>query len=164
MRSIFEVSKRTAQKILRRLNIECSNCGWNKAPCDIHHIVHKAKGGSDDHSNLSYLCPNCHRLAHYGKITEFITLAEQIGDKWKDCYQEPTEAAREAWRKSIKKNRQERLKVIHDTFPQRLKILKESGIDFSKRGWPTKAAQLVNMAPQSVRRWVQHYHPELLLG
>ena len=42
----------------------CFNCGWGKAICDVHHIVPKSKGGSDAHSNLTVVCPNCHRLIH----------------------------------------------------------------------------------------------------
>lgn len=86
IKSIYDVSSRTAKKILNRLNIGCSNCGWNEASCDTHHIIEKNNGGSNDHSNLTYLCPNCHRLAHYGKIPKYITLEEQIGDKWKEFY------------------------------------------------------------------------------
>ena len=33
--------------------------GWN-----IHHIVERVKGGSDDMSNLVLLHPNCHRQLH----------------------------------------------------------------------------------------------------
>ena len=86
MESILQASTRTVSKILARLNIGCSRCGWNEAICDIHHIKPTSKGGSDEHYNLTYLCPNCHRLAHRGKVDSFITLVEQIGDSWKDFY------------------------------------------------------------------------------
>ncbi|WP_247686910.1 HNH endonuclease [Pseudoalteromonas luteoviolacea] len=33
--------------------------GWN-----IHHIVERVKGGSDELSNLVLLHPNCHRQLH----------------------------------------------------------------------------------------------------
>jgi RNA-directed DNA polymerase len=35
---------------------------WN-----IHHIVEKVKGGSDEMSNLVLLHPNCHRQLHVAK-------------------------------------------------------------------------------------------------
>ena len=86
--SILALSKRTVSKILRRMDIGCSNCGWNKCVCDIHHIVSRHKKGSDDHENLSYLCPNCHRMAHDGLIAKesIVTLQTYIGSKWKEYY------------------------------------------------------------------------------
>ena len=84
--SILEVSKRTISKIFRRLNIGCSNCGWNEEVCDLHHIISRKDGGSDDHANLTYLCPNCHRLAGRGQINNFINLHDYIGDRWKEYY------------------------------------------------------------------------------
>jgi len=85
-KGIKDVSSRTASKILLRMGLGCSACGWNEASLDIHHIISRAKGGSNDNSNLTALCPNCHRLTHAGKITSHINLDEQIGDKWKDFY------------------------------------------------------------------------------
>ena len=84
--SILDFSTRTTRKILKRLNKGCSNCGWDLGGCDIHHILPKKKGGSNDHFNLTILCPNCHRLAYEGKLTKFITVQEYIGDDWKKEY------------------------------------------------------------------------------
>lgn len=36
---------------------------------EVHHIKWLAKGGEDTVENSVALCPNCHREAHYGKIT-----------------------------------------------------------------------------------------------
>lgn len=81
-KSILNLSKRTIMKICRRLELSCSICGWKEEICDLHHIVPRRKGGTDDHSNLACLCPNCHRLAGKGKIEKFVTLDVQIGDSW----------------------------------------------------------------------------------
>lgn len=62
------ISSRTITKIVQRANMKCGNCGWNECTCDIHHIISTAVGGSDSLSNLTYLCPNCHRKAHRGLI------------------------------------------------------------------------------------------------
>lgn len=83
---IFEVSKRTLEKILRRLNIGCSNCGWDLEVCDMHHIVPVKNGGNNGHLNLSYLYPNCHRLAHTGKLDRVMNFQDQVGDNWKEFY------------------------------------------------------------------------------
>ena len=84
--SLLELSKRTISKICRRLKIGCSNCEWKEEICDIHHILARKDGGTDEHTNLTYLCPNCHRLAGKGKLTKFINLQEFLGDKWKEFY------------------------------------------------------------------------------
>lgn len=86
--SILELSSRTVSKIIERLNIGCSICGWNEAICDIHHIIFTKNGGDNKHTNLTYICPNCHRLAHAGKINsdQLINLQDYIGDRWKDVY------------------------------------------------------------------------------
>lgn len=44
-------------------------CGWDEARTDTHHIKSRRDGGKHTLSNLLVLCPNCHRLAHVGKLT-----------------------------------------------------------------------------------------------
>ena len=83
---LMQLSGRTISKILKRMNIACFKCGWNLATCDIHHIVPRKNNGSDALSNLTILCPNCHRVAHQNKETVFPTIEEKIGDTWKDFY------------------------------------------------------------------------------
>lgn len=66
-------------KVSELLNdTSCSNCSWNLETCDIHHIIPKKLGGSDDFNNLVILCPNCHRLADRGKLTIFKTVQSMI--------------------------------------------------------------------------------------
>lgn len=86
--SLLHLSKRTMIKIMHRLNIPCSLCGWNEWTSDIHHINGKKIPDCDNHNNLSYICPNCHRLVHAGKITKdkLIALSDYLGDRWKDYY------------------------------------------------------------------------------
>jgi len=50
---------------------KCMCCEWDKAKCDIHHIIHKSNGGKFTLDNGVILCPNCHRLAHTGVLTEY---------------------------------------------------------------------------------------------
>lgn len=86
--SIYDISPRTAAKILERLDIGCSRCAWKEAKCDIHHIRGKKIENANSHSNLTYICPNCHRLFHSRKIgpDDVKSLEQQIGDKWKQFY------------------------------------------------------------------------------
>ena len=85
-KSILDLSNRTTCKILRRLNVKCSNCGFDKVHGDVHHIISKKNGGTDKNTNLVYLCPNCHRMAHNNLIKKYITIDKQIGNKWKKVY------------------------------------------------------------------------------
>lgn len=87
--SIYDLSSRTIQKLLKRANVECSMCGWNKTTLDIHHIIPKAKGGSNEHTNLIALCPNCHRLAHekqYSTEQLFLKTLDITFPNWKNYY------------------------------------------------------------------------------
>jgi len=50
----------------------CGNCGRffriNNG-LEIHHIIFKSLGGSDDIENCICLCRNCHIRAHSGELT-----------------------------------------------------------------------------------------------
>lgn len=87
-KSILDVSKRTLSKILNRINCGCSNCGWNEATCDVHHIIPRKNGGLDTNDNLCILCPNCHRKVHNKVLdtNKLKNVVEFIGDKWKKYY------------------------------------------------------------------------------
>lgn len=87
-KNIFNMSKRTTAKILSRLDLKCSRCDWNEEICDLHHIRGRKIKDPHNHRNLSYICPNCHRLAGSGKIApeDLVSFEEQVGDKWKECY------------------------------------------------------------------------------
>lgn len=90
LNTITDVSKRTITKILRRANVKCSICGWNESTCDIHHIIHKKDGGSDNMDNLIVVCPNCHRIIHTTDKYNTELLQQHSLDKefsnWKDFY------------------------------------------------------------------------------
>lgn len=89
-KSLLEISARTARKILIRMKLPCSNCGWfvEGVGGDLHHIKPRGKGGSDEHKNLAYICPNCHRLAHTGRLNveKLISFQDLVGDDWKKFY------------------------------------------------------------------------------
>jgi hypothetical protein len=84
----MELSKRTITKLLKRLNIGCSRCGWNESTCDIHHINGRKIQDYDNHDNLTLICPNCHRLVHTHKISKekLIPLSIQLDENWLDVY------------------------------------------------------------------------------
>lgn len=86
--SILDFSSRTTSKILSRLKVPCSRCGWDQAVCDLHHIHGKEEEDSNSHENLCCLCPNCHRLVHTGVVAkeDLIPFKTQVHDDWKNFY------------------------------------------------------------------------------
>ena len=95
---IRERSKRKGKqdsRLLAAYGFKCAVCGWGLpiyAPgykniehaggCEMHHIVQVKDGGTDDPANLVLLCPNCHKAAHVGILTEdtlkSLTLSEDM--------------------------------------------------------------------------------------
>lgn len=59
----MRVSRRRAYELIaERDNYECQLCG--RPASDVHHILFRSHGGSDDSRNLICLCRKCHDLAH----------------------------------------------------------------------------------------------------
>jgi len=46
----------------------CDICKKEYGVIDKHHIVSKCNGGTNDFSNIAYICPNHHRLVHKGLV------------------------------------------------------------------------------------------------
>lgn len=61
----------TKAMVLNRDNYKCQYCkGKHKdSKLEVHHIIFRSRGGSDDESNLITLCHTCHKNLHSGKIT-----------------------------------------------------------------------------------------------
>jgi len=60
----------TKAMVLNRDNYKCQFCrGKHKDnKLEVHHIVFRSKGGSDEQDNLITLCHTCHKDLHIGKI------------------------------------------------------------------------------------------------
>lgn len=62
----------------------------NESTCDIHHIIEKSNGGTDDVSNLIIVCPNHHRIIHTNKCYSVEYLQnlsiKNTFNNWKDYY------------------------------------------------------------------------------
>lgn len=63
---VSNVKKLKVKLLLERGNA-CELCKFdNINVLQVHHIVERKNGGSDDLENLKLLCPNCHCTIHYG--------------------------------------------------------------------------------------------------
>lgn len=60
----------TKAMVLNRDNYTCQYCkGKHKdSKLEVHHIIFRSQGGSDEESNLITLCHTCHKALHDGKI------------------------------------------------------------------------------------------------
>lgn len=56
--------------VLNRDNYKCQHCkGKSKdSKLEVHHIVYRSNGGSDEQENLITLCSTCHYKLHHGEI------------------------------------------------------------------------------------------------
>lgn len=59
-------SRRAA--ILHRDNYTCQCCGKKHTRLEVHHIIFRSKGGTDDENNLITLCADCHAKIHKGEL------------------------------------------------------------------------------------------------
>lgn len=60
----------TKAMVLNRDNYTCQHCKGKKknTKLEVHHIIFRSQGGSDEESNLITLCHDCHEDLHHGKI------------------------------------------------------------------------------------------------
>ena len=89
-KSIKDMSSKTTAKLIKRAGLGCSICGWKESSLDIHHIIPKKEGGTNDNENLIMLCPNCHRIVHTtNKYTrEYLQSLsiDKVFVNWKEFY------------------------------------------------------------------------------
>lgn len=60
----------TKAMVLNRDNYTCQHCKGKRkdSKLEVHHIVYRSQGGSDEESNLITLCHTCHKDLHSEKI------------------------------------------------------------------------------------------------
>lgn len=56
------------EAILNRDNYTCQICGKKHTRLEVHHIIFRSQGGTDDENNLITLCEDCHNYVHNGRI------------------------------------------------------------------------------------------------
>jgi 5-methylcytosine-specific restriction endonuclease McrA len=84
LRSSFAVSAdwvNIREAVLQRDNYKCLECGTpcRSAEADVHHLLPRSAGGTDEPSNLITLCDGCH-AAHHPKLAG--RLARRVMEKW----------------------------------------------------------------------------------
>ena len=61
----YEYSSRR-EAVLHRDNYTCQCCGKKHVKLEVHHIIFRSMGGTDDERNLITLCEKCHKAIHDG--------------------------------------------------------------------------------------------------
>lgn len=56
------------EAVMNRDSYTCQICGAKNTRLEVHHIVYRSKGGTDDEDNLITLCESCHKKIHTGEI------------------------------------------------------------------------------------------------
>lgn len=56
------------EAVLHRDSYTCQCCGKKNTRLEVHHIIFRSQGGTDDENNLITLCENCHKGVHEGKL------------------------------------------------------------------------------------------------
>lgn len=145
----------------------CSNCGWNLATCDYHHIIPRSKNGTDDWWNITYLCPNCHRLAHEEILKAFVSIEQQVENVWKDYFEDRRSEILKNYENThlnLSKHNAVRKDLRAHKAAEIVRKLREAGIDYTKFGWVKQAAMIINISPQKVRKWLYEFAPDLIEG
>lgn len=148
--------------ILRRAMIEsgilykCNECGldplWRGQALTLQ-IEHKNGDCLDNRpENLCFLCPNCH-----SQTPTFSRPKNALCRTSPECKDQPRKT-RVAATTSSKQH------AYAAQAAARVALLRAAALDTSKFGWLTQAAQIIGIAPQNVRRFIEKQCPDLLVG
>lgn len=117
---------------------ECSNNGThnNKSlTLQLDHIDGNRK--NNQISNLRLLCPNCHsQTATYGAKNKL------------------------TMRNKCQQIKSQKTRFISEKIQNQILMITNSTIDFSKFGWVTKAANILDKHPQKIHKWFRTYMRE----
>lgn len=76
-RMTFQQYETLRAAILERDSYRCQSCGLRKE-LDVHHIIPRGRGGSDNPDNLITLCRRCHHNIH---VMSYVKPSAAAGDR-----------------------------------------------------------------------------------
>jgi len=128
---------------------KCEICGQNEKWNGLHLIMQldHVNGISTDHrlENLRLICPNCHT-----QTSTYCGKNNKLAGKGK--YRKKYKDRKEYYQKTKQNYKEEQSKYID--------IVLNSDIDFSKFGWVSKVAKIINQKPQKISKWMKNIMPE----
>ena len=73
VRSKRAIQWRLKEDLMKLRGPKCESCGYSHVEIlQVHHIIPKSKGGTNELDNIKLMCPNCHYLRHYGRIDQLV--------------------------------------------------------------------------------------------
>lgn len=66
--------------VLMRDDFKCRKCGTTEPPFDVHHVIHRGKGGSDNLENLILICRRDHDKEHADRAPQWRQGDERTND------------------------------------------------------------------------------------
>ncbi len=91
-RNTTAIPPATRRLVFARARHQCQRKGCNHTQfLEVHHIVPRSMGGSNDPSNCSCLCSACHELIHQHRVgmAEFVVRSPVAIYRWKSDQQPP---------------------------------------------------------------------------
>ena len=89
-RNTSSIPPKTRREILTRARHQCQRKGCHHTRfLEVHHIIPRAKGGTNHLSNLTCLCSACHKLLHENKSAGMAILVKEIspGYQWRKYWE-----------------------------------------------------------------------------
>jgi Zn finger protein HypA/HybF involved in hydrogenase expression len=104
--------------------------------------------------NIRILCPNCH--SQTDTFAGRNVRLKNIKNNHVYCYVKKHNTIVDYWDDKKDNWNNEQQKYI--------KLVTNSGIDFSKFGWVTKLSKIINQKPQKVNKWMERIMPDFYKG
>jgi hypothetical protein len=140
-------------------------------PLELNHI--NGKGHDNRKSNIELLCPNCHALTNTYRGKNVILKYGKTESKPKDKDKQQEYNKTRALKKDKKPNKWHSYDRTREEYLNQLKekseierqnkinIILESNIDFTKKGWRKKLSEILNITPQWSGKFVQMNVPKV---
>lgn len=79
--SNFANGKVRKRELIRLRGPKCEICGFDDVVeiLQVHHIIERCNGGSNEFTNLRLLCPNCHCTIHYYEKNKSLLPSSSVG-------------------------------------------------------------------------------------
>lgn len=65
-----KISHALKKEVFKKYKSVCGNCGFGiKSILELHHLLPFNSNGANKVENIILLCPNCHKMVHFGHIS-----------------------------------------------------------------------------------------------
>lgn len=148
---------------------KCKNSKWEGfiIPLELNHI--NGNGFENKRSNIELLCPNCHALTDTYRGRNHTKKHSKVETEW--VLERKAKPIKEISPKKekkiprVKRTREqyfeEKNKKFFEEILPLIKLIRESGINFSISGWRIEVTKLTNFTPQYSGNFIKNNIPEI---